>query len=387
MRPMEITTGSGLSIIGETADGTTEAEVEFDAIYFDFEFHPETIPECLIIVNGSDATLKNIKITNLPVGMHGICVKQSNDVLDAVKITSLNNDTARNPIITNNSEAESSGVVFFEGSTDSVLKSNSEIKGMDGYAVEFRRETSVYGSLSDSIIEAAGILVDDVLTQFVPTDENMFTTSAGETSGLVDLVTAEVSNKVVLKANSVDKLIKNDSSIAIVIKNIIQSDFNGSSSYWFVEGRVINSSVSYENSTICDDYTNNDTTKRIQIYTKDGFYNYVGAVGQDGTSGLYDQGDDAGYFNFYIPTSVGDQIALIPEGAGGKLGRPTPAIPMQSHDSDTGYSATAGFCPDVDNSGNHTSGGDGGGGGGAGGGVMFQKVLTGMVFQVSQSVI
>ncbi len=279
-KPMVINWGGGMSqvftIIGDSE--ATGGIVRIDA--YNFEGGDE---ECLITINAPYVKLENIEITNVPSGKAAICMNDANVEMKNVHITSGGSD----------------GFVFGAESTGSKISADSEVRGVSGYGIVFQGISA--DSLSNAFLEPmdAPVGATDDHGLFVPTSGNKFSISLP----------------------SVSKYFKNDASkVKIVMKQMIElPDPTGLSTdnYIWVRGWVIED----DGSDLCEKTASNVAT-RIQIYGRDGFYGYIGAWNDVRNVGLGTRASLAGYISAYFKKGALEEVALVPEGAGGRMGQP-----------------------------------------------------------------
>lgn len=291
MRPMVIKRG-GSTTTPFTIVGQGSAErITIDAQHFDAS---KGTAECLITVNSSNVTLQNIEITNVPKGMNAICLNQPSATMDNVVIGS------ENASVMGGTGSDTSGFVFGDNSVGSIIMSSSEVHGLSGYGVVFGNAAS--DGLSNAFLDA---VTPDPTT----TDNYGLAMPAGgaETFGI--------------QMASVSRYFKNDAAkVRIITKRMLEvEDPTGMSTdkYIWLQGWVIND----DGTDVCEQEGSNAAT-RVQIYDGRGFYGYIGAWNDTYSSGLGSRATLKGYISVYFKKGDVSQVALIPEGAGGAMGKP-----------------------------------------------------------------
>ena len=309
-RPMTIRRGGGedlFIIIGEPSEGT---KVTLDAQFFDMG---PGEAECLITIDGSNVLLKNIEIINVPRGMDAICINHQSVTLDNVAVSSVHSTMT-------SGSGESDGIVFAAESTQSIIKPNSSVTGVNGYGIVFN---SSEDSLSNARLwpvatpDASG----EITSMWSPTesdrDDYGFVTPPDTT------VTFDIS------LTSVSKYFKNDNSKLRIVTRKVQETSDPSDVdkklLWFQAWVVEDSG---DNDIASCDFDASNLAENIQIYNSSGFYKFIGpyeyAETAGRSTGLGRSRAQTGAINVYFDPDDAStkEIAMVPAGAGGRIGKP-----------------------------------------------------------------
>lgn len=253
------------------------------------------VPEatCAVIVDGYAVKMQNIIITNLPDGVTGVCVNDSDMTLENIQVKNGTN-----------------GIVVASSSLGATIKYNSGAEAITGVAVDFQNASDINTELENSIIPTNG--------DPIGTDENGFTAMAPGTETATFRVRAV--------GSGVENYIRSNHPVKVQIHRIDRR-----TDHILVEGAVVDASEHGLDDARAPIYPH---TTRIQVYgvgettlmTADeagagmghnkykGFFKYIGPSGDSGY-GLRMSGVNQGFFKvkFPIDGETPQRVFFLPE--------------------------------------------------------------------------